>query len=575
VSKPRVRSVLGGLICLVLLAGVISGAVFITARSSGASTAALVPEWTYSAGAGSSVAAVDDSADGREVLISSGAPSQITAVDPASGRVLWALATGAQQAESLTSADGVVIAITEGAVSGSTSGPSTEQIWALSESNGTELWGTDLDADMDSRNVVGVSGQLLVELGDNGLFAVSVTSGRTVWQDPNPAGCGYIAGSADDQRIEVLQNCSGTVSAHAVDPTSGRSKWAVSIETAYKNNADSQSPSIATYGQDAVVDWEPDMETLLSPSGNLLARIPVATDPSVNLVDEWELDSTGDLEQVADTSNGLVWTAYDSATGRAIRQTRWAGMSLPSVRGFGSASDASYALVGLPVPVAAEGLYAVDTTTGHSTLYALPTAATSRSTLTVGAADVFVSEQGPAQTDSVVAYNRARLSGTGVPAPSYAAHWPQACSLLPAAKLSAATGHTYDLYGAAPDAGTPSLDASTCRYAPAASGQSGLVVEVVWDGTSSSQTSGLLMEEAESGGAYAYRAADPLSGIGDPAYEASVPPDPGDPDGGNSDTVYVQSGTVLIVLNSSESATLAATAARVMVAGLNNHQGAV
>lgn len=509
------------------------------------------------------------------MLISSGAPSQITAVDPASGRVLWALATGAQQADSLTSADGVVIAITEGAVSGSTSGPSTEQIWALSESDGTELWGTDLDADMDSRSVVGISGQLLVELGNDGLFAVSVTSGLTVWHDPNPAGCGYIAGAADDQRVEVLENCSGTVSAHAVDPASGRSEWAVSIETAYKVDGDNPSPSIATYGQDAVVDWEPATETLLSPSGNLLARIPVATDPSVNLVDEWGLDSTGDLEHVADASNGLVWTAYDSATGRAVRQTPWPGVSLPSVQGFGSVSDASYALVGLPAPVAAEGLYAVDTATGHSTLYALPTAATSTSTLTVGAADVFVSEEGPAQTGSVVAYDRARLSGTGVPAPSYAAHWPQACSLLPAAKLSAATGHTYGLYGAAPDAGTTPPDASTCRYAPMTAGQSDLVVEVVWDGTSSSQTSDLLMEEAESGGVYADRAADPLSGIGDPAYEASVPPDPGDPEGGNSDTVYVQNGTVLIVLSSSESATLAAIAARVMVAGLNNHQGAV
>lgn len=540
--------------------------------------AALVSTWSFSAGSNSVIEALDYAAGHGELLVSSTGtstsvlsatqPSQVSAVDEVSGKTVWSLTTGSQVAHSLASVGGVVIAVM-GSPSNSTESASGQQVWALSMSDGAQLWSADMAVVGNGNGGVGLSGQSLVSVGGDGLSAVSVLSGQSLWRAPNVNGCSDLGGAADDVRIAVLQKCDGALSVRSVDPSTGRGQWMTAVSASFdftRNTA-----TVAVYGADTIVTQQ-GSETLLSANGAILDHFSVATDVSAAFTGEWLIDSAGDLERIAATQGALSWTAYDPLTGKVARQSTWKDVTLPAAQALSAQPGSTYALVGLPKPDAAEGLYAVNSATARSTLYVLPTVASATDTVAASPTAVFVSESGPANTGTVVAFDRTQLDGTGVPVRPYPAHWPQACALLPAAALSAATGHPYGGYAApSPSAALP--DASTCRYATTAADQPGLVLDVVWDGSSRTETSNMTAEKVESVMVDPITTPlEPLPGVGDQAYEILTPRIASDPQVGNADTVFVQDGTLLIVLTASGSTTLAATAARMVVAGLN-HQG--
>jgi hypothetical protein len=204
-----------------------------------------------------------------------------------------------------------------------------------------------------------------------------------------------------------------------------------------------------------------------------------------------------------------------------------------------------------------------DPAASRSTLFLLPVAGSSVAGVVAGPRDVYLTEA-TGGTDSLVSYSRAGLDGTGTPSIPAAKNWPQACGILPAQRLSSLTGHSYAGYGQAVRAdGFP--PGSTCLYTTTTPGQSGLEIDVAWDGTSPAATADLTMQAAF----FENFHMTPVA-IGDQAYKL-IHDDPYTPE--LTCEVVLRVGTVLVLVKSSDSTTLAAAVAPAIAANLAALEG--
>jgi PQQ-like domain len=538
----------------------------------------LTPQWTFSAGAESVIQAVYYSADGAEVVVSSGgsagqgaqgpSPAQIIAADPATGRVRWTFDTGSEVAESFESVGGVVLAFMGGTLGGAGATGAAQQVWAFSADDGAELWSADLEA--SELTPIGLSGDLLVEFGAGSVSAVDALSGQPAWTVRVPQGCQVIAGADDDQGIGLLTQCGAALRASGLDPRTGRTRWSDLIDARFIGTA--YPTAVSVYGPDTVV-WDGQgegAETLLSADGSALVRTVDAASYGVE-TDEWAADSAGHLVRLIDGPGGAISvTDYAAATGAVVSNS-----SLPeaSVLAQGSAVEAGglYALVKLQKPLPTLGLEVAVIGRAHSSLFALPTVGTDLSALAVGPDDVYVDEQGPNDTGEVVALRRPGLAAAAqIPRP-YAAHWPQACTLLSSAQLSSATGHAYDGYGVVVHGdGVPG--GSTCRYITTSSGEPEFEVDVAWDGTSRTQTTEIFDEVVEGVSEPYANTTTSLPGIGDAAFDV-VDYIPLDLEAGDTATVDARVGTVLVAVTELGGVSLAPTVARMVAARVAQEEG--
>jgi hypothetical protein len=542
----------------------------------------LTPQWTFSAGAESVIQTVYYSADGGEVVISSDgatgqgaqspSPAQIIAADPATGRVRWTFDTGSEVADSLESVGGVVLAFLGGTLGGAgdTGEAADEQVWAFSADDGAELWSADLET--SGLSAIGLSGDTLVEFGASSVSAVDAASGRPAWTVRAPHGCRVFAGADDDQGIGLLAQCGEALKALGLDPRTGRTRWSVLIDASF--DTDAYAADVSVHGPDTVV-WDGQgegAETLLSADGIPLVRTFAAASYGVE-TDEWTTDSAGDLVRLVDGPDGSISaTDYTAATGAVVSNS-----SLPdaSVLAQGSAVEGNglYALVQLPKPLPTLGLEVAVAGRAHPSLFVLPTVGTETSALAVGPDDVYLDEQGPNGTGTVVALSRPGLAAAEQIPRVYAPHWPQACSLLSSARLSSAVGHAYGGYGVVVH-GDEVPGGSTCRYITTSPGEPEFEVDVAWDGTSGTQTREILDEVVE-GIPELLLPIDTttsLPGIGDAAFDIEdyIPQDL---QAGDTATVDAQVGTVLVAVTELGGVSLAPTVARMVAARVAQEEG--
>jgi outer membrane protein assembly factor BamB len=519
-------------------------------------------EWTFAPGPNSGLFPVYYSDELGILLVSDdlaavkpgdSRPPQIYALDPDTGRAIWTLDTGSQSAEAFFATPGTVLAVMR--PSAATLLPADYlQVRALSSADGHLLWSTGLG---DGAQVLGLSGDSLVTLDAGGTTAISAATGSVSWTDGVPSGCDDLAAAADDDLIEVAQQCSGVLTLIGVDPATGEPLWATVLSSTFPKQH--VFVTVALYGGDGVVTIDPGGETLFSRTGSPLVRFPA---------DEgglWELDGSGNPARVGQDQAAVSLQEFDPVTGARLRQSSVPDpLSPPSQEPGTPYADSfgtdTYLLASLPAPLIPAGLVVFDLADSRSTLLILPVADSSVAGLVAGPRDVYVTEIS-AGTESVVAYSRAGLDGTGTPSPPAAENWPQACALLPARRLSSLTGHSYTSYGQPVRAdGLPA--GSNCLYSTTAPGQPGLEVDVAWDGTSDAATADLAVQASSF--------MTPVANLGDQAYEL-VHDDPYTPE--LTCDVVLRVGTVLVLVKSSNSITLASTVAPAIAADLASIEG--
>lgn len=520
-----------------------------------ANKASVDAEWTFAPGANSSLFPVYYSNDLGLLLVSDdlatvtagdSQPPQIYALDPDTGRAVWIVDTESESAEAFFTVPGAVIAVMRPSAA-SLQPASSLQVWALSSTDGQVLWRAGLTT---GAQVLGLSGDSLVTLGTDGITALSTATGGTGWTDGAQAGCDDVAGAADNDLVEVVQQCSELSTLIADDPAKGKELWATPLSSA--SPGQDVHAMVALYGADGVVTMEPGAETLFSRLGSPLARFPL------NEENLWELDGSGNPALIEQDQAALSLQEFAPATGARLRQA-----SLPdpvSPLFAGSSGTDTYLLASLPAPLTpATGLVVFDLAASRRTLFLLPV--TDVGGLVAGPKDVYLTEVNPdTVTDSIVAYSRAGLDGAGTPSLPTAKNWPQACRILTAQQLSSLTGYTYAGYGKVIRAdGLP--PGSTCLYSTMTPGQSGVEVGVAWDGTSDAETASLTMQVASR--------MTPVANLGDQAYELVQ----NEPDVAESCEVVLRVGTVLVLVKSSTSTTLASAIAPAIAADLTAPEG--
>lgn len=536
----------------------------------------LTPQWSFSAGADSVIKSVYYSADAAEVFASLAgaddpsavaAPAQISALDPETGRVRWSFDTGAEVAESFRSVGGVLLAFMGESLddASATSDDDSQQVWAFSVRDGVELWSADLGA--SGLTGIGLAGDTLVEFGASSVSAVQAGSGQPGWSVRGPRGCRVVAGASSDQNIGILARCGLELRALSLDPRTGRARWSDTVNDRFGLGASWDTVSVD--GPDTVVRDSQGAETLLAADGTPLARLFLAEG---DMTDQWVADSAGHLVHLADEPAAPISvTDYTTATGTVIARSSLPGTSAPLPDAV-LADGSLYALVTLAKPLPTFGLEVADSVSAHASLFILPTIGTDVTTLAVGPDDLYLNEQGPNDAGAVVALSRSALAVSTRPPQLYGAHWPRACALLSAAQLSSAAGHAYSGYGSVVSGnGVPG--ASVCRYITTDPGQPGFEVDVMWDGISPKQTTEILEEQVAVVALPWQDTTTSLPGIGDAAIDVQdyLPLDLA---AGDTATVYVRVGAILVGVIETGGVSLAPTIARIVAAQTVQEEGA-